>query len=272
MAGRGDIERTARGNAMRNFLMATAGVVALAMAGQAGAADLATRPYVKAPPPPAPVTNWTGLYIGGHLGYGYGTSTWTFQNVSFFNTVAGDGFVTDPSGWMGGVQAGLNYQVANWVLGVEGTWSAADIHRTLTSFRFPATDTETVSIKNISTVTGRVGYLVTDRWMTYVKGGWAGVRQELSAFSSFGGVTNWNGGTLNRNGYVLGSGTEYMIVPHVTVGVEYNFIDLGTRNYAAFNTGADTTFTSVNDRTRIHSIVGRLNYVFNWGGPAAGRY
>ncbi len=50
---------------MKKLLLGTVAIVALA-GGSAGAADL---PVYKAPPPIVPVWNWTGCYIGGHVGY-----------------------------------------------------------------------------------------------------------------------------------------------------------------------------------------------------------
>ncbi|MGC4665533.1 hypothetical protein, partial [Escherichia coli] len=55
-----------RSTTMRNFLIATAAITALS-AGAASAADMAPRPYVKAPPI-VDVYNWTGFYIGGNVG------------------------------------------------------------------------------------------------------------------------------------------------------------------------------------------------------------
>src|SRR5258708_37609176 len=58
-------------NAMRKFLLVTVGLIALGMAAPASAADLAPRPYTKAPPPiVAPIYDWTGFYIGGNGGWG----------------------------------------------------------------------------------------------------------------------------------------------------------------------------------------------------------
>ena len=55
---------------MKKFLLATAGLVALGMAAPASAADLAARPYTKAPPPVVAIYDWTGFYIGGNGGGG----------------------------------------------------------------------------------------------------------------------------------------------------------------------------------------------------------
>ena len=85
--------------------------------GAAMAADI-SRPVYKAPPAGAlPVTyDWTGFYVGGHVGYGWAEKDWQ------------DGFGlrtsrTTPNGFLGGGQAGFNYQIGQFVLGVEGDFS-----------------------------------------------------------------------------------------------------------------------------------------------------
>src|ERR1700750_371962 len=99
---------------MKKFLLATVALVALGATVPALAADLAARPYAKAPAySAAPIYNWTGCYIGGHLGVAFAGD----RNFAGLTT-------TDDARFMGGVQGGADYQFApNWVLGVEGQYS-----------------------------------------------------------------------------------------------------------------------------------------------------
>src|SRR6476620_11583199 len=82
-----------------------------ALAGQALAADIPARTYSKAPAytAPAVVYNWTGFYIGGHVGGAF----------------AGDNSLqSSDARFLGGVQGGFDYQFApNWVLGAEAQYS-----------------------------------------------------------------------------------------------------------------------------------------------------
>ena len=67
---------------MKKFLLGTVGLLALGMAAPATAADLAARPYTKAPPPiVAPIYDWTGFYIGGNGGWGQSRNCWDFVDV-----------------------------------------------------------------------------------------------------------------------------------------------------------------------------------------------
>jgi hypothetical protein len=110
---------------------------ALMTIGLANAADLG-RPVYKAPPPataPAPVFSWTGCYIGAHIGGGWGRKDISIPNLATAAEIPPSEvtFSVPPirdntSGFLGGGQVGCNYQFAsNWVIGIEGDGSAADI-------------------------------------------------------------------------------------------------------------------------------------------------
>ena len=93
-------------------LLAVAGVAATS--GTALAADI-SRPVYKAPPAGVlPVTyDWTGFYIGGHVGYGWADKTWQ-DSFGLF------GVSQEANGFLGGLQGGFNYQIGQFVVGAEG--------------------------------------------------------------------------------------------------------------------------------------------------------
>src|ERR1700722_11099051 len=101
---------------MKKLLLATVALVALGATVPALAADLAARPvYTKAPLPVAAIYNWTGFYIGGHLGGAF-TSDNGFGGATLANNNNGQ--------FLGGVQGGADYQFApNWVIGAEAQYS-----------------------------------------------------------------------------------------------------------------------------------------------------
>lgn len=104
---------------MKKFLLAT--VAFAALAGTASAADMAARPYTKAPAmQPSPIYNWTGFYIGGHVGGAFGGNN-NILAPGFTGTNSNDGV------FMGGVQVGYDHQFSpNWVLGIEANYSFLD--------------------------------------------------------------------------------------------------------------------------------------------------
>ncbi|AEI02932.1 putative outer membrane protein [Afipia carboxidovorans OM5] len=235
-----------------NKILVAAAVVALSST-SVFAADLAARPYTKAPPAPvAPIYNWTGLYIGAQVGG-------AFQGSSGF--VTDDPLVTgnrDDSSFLGGGVLGANYQFSpNWVLGIEGEFNG------LSNNRYTFTDGfDGIRVKNdwLASVTGRLGYT----WgpgMIYAKGG--------VAFRDNGGIAATTPFLVSRDttGYTVGAGLEYMFAPAWSAKIEYQYYDFD-RTALTFGTLPST----VSYRDDLHTVKAGINYHFNWGGPVVARY
>jgi outer membrane immunogenic protein len=227
---------------MKKYLLS--GVALLALASVAQAADLGARVYNKAPVPVAPIYNWTGFYIGGHIG-----GAWTSGNDNF-------GFATsDNGGFMGGVQAGLDYQFApNWVLGIEGQWSWTDVNRSggLLAPVVSVTD----KIDGIGSVTGRIGYT----WgpgLLYFKGGWAWADRNFTVAVAGVPVLAGNNGN-NDSGYTLGGGLEWLFSPNWSGKIEYQYYNFGSNNVLV------TPTVLLGGDSNVQSIKAGLNYRFNW--------
>src|SRR5580704_9818903 len=99
-----------------------AAALAVIAAGPAIAADVAARPYLKAPPPPLPAFTWSGLFIGGHAAYAWGNTTWNENELGAGGGPPGfqDASYSEKD-WLGGGQAGFNYQLMNSPI-VWGIW------------------------------------------------------------------------------------------------------------------------------------------------------
>lgn len=221
---------------MRHLLWPAIGVAATAAFVQiASAADL---PVKAAPAPPAPIANWTGFYIGGHLGGAWGpdvAQSW----------VEGPGpsteFPRDPvsfgrastSNVIGGVQAGYNWQVAPyWLLGVEGdfSWTSLSVSQTqspMTRSGVPLLPTSFVTMSNkvdwLSSIRGRVGYLWGGNWMGYVTGGVGFEHQHFFGNSVFPNTAFFGSTAFNnvKTGWVGGAGVEYLATRNWMLRLEY---------------------------------------------------
>jgi outer membrane immunogenic protein len=231
---------------MKKFLLGTVALVAFAV--PAAAADLGARTYTKAPAyAPAPIYNWTGFYIGGHIGGAFVGDDSIATGVNRSN----DGT------FLGGVQAGYDYQFApSWVLGVEGQYSWLDTGSDLLDVGNGAFFSD--KQKGLASVTGRLGYT----WgpaLLYVKGGYA--YSDYSATVIGAPVTI----SVDKNGYTVGGGLEYMFAPSWSAKVEYQYYDFGK---VTFSNGVDS-FSVKNDE---HVVKAGLNYRFNWGGPVVAKY
>jgi outer membrane immunogenic protein len=256
---------------MKKFLLSTVGLFALGIAAPAAAADLPVRAYTKAPMV-APAYDWSGFYIGINGGGGWA------QNDHSDLTPGGGFFTTGPGGAFGGTQrvnangalfggqAGYNWQMSNWVFGLEVAGDGTNMRRTDTSIFFPATDFLRSKVDGIFTATGRIGYAFNN-WLPYIKGGYAGAQLHTTNFDILGDSldhSDW------RSGYTIGAGLEYGITPNWTLGVEYAYMDFGSRNWTGATVGPGAGPEFFNDNLRISTVTGRLNYRF--GGPVVSRY
>jgi outer membrane immunogenic protein len=194
-----------------NFGLATAA---------ASAADIAVKAPVIQP------FSWTGCYVGVEGGGIWGRSQHTAADPTRadFGRPISKGF--DLSGGLVGGTVGCNYQISNWVFGVEddiswtnATGGANDIAP------FNTAAMSHTSEKWLDTLRGRVGY-AWDRVLFYGTGGaaFAGTAVQVCNLSCFGD-------SQNRTGWAAGAGIEYAAWDHVTMKVEYLHADFGSRTY-----------------------------------------
>ena len=120
---------------MKKVLLVTASLIALGATAPAVAADLAARPYTKAPPMIAAVYDWSGFYIGANGGWGSSRNCWDFLPVA--GGVANEG-CHDASGGTVGGQIGYRWQAGTWVFGVEAQGNWADFKGSNVSLFAPA--------------------------------------------------------------------------------------------------------------------------------------
>lgn len=229
--------------------IAAAGAVASALCVPADAADLARRAYKAEPLPPIvqPLYNWTGFYVGANFG-----GVISSQDIT---GGAGGTFSTDPSGVLGGVQLGYDYQFApNLLLGaeLEMDWTSTTGSG---SFNTGAVAGSVTSNHNwYDTLDGRLGY-VMGTWMFYVKGGLAWMNADYT-MNATGAVVGGGSINLTRTGWNIGVGAEFMIMPQWTAKAEYNYLDFGSDliNFAVPVVGGASA------STQVHEFKVGLNY------------
>jgi outer membrane immunogenic protein len=249
---------------MRHTLktLALAAGVSLVAIGTGFAADLSNRPVYKAPPAPAPMFSWTGFYIGGHVGYGWGSNDFTDTTAAL--GPAGTTYGNDTDGFLGGLQAGFDYQFApNWVLGIEGQVSWTNIDGS-TSYATAPAATFSNDMNWLSSVTGRLGY-TGGNWLLYGKGGvaWADLDQTIA--TGLASVTN----SQTRTGWTAGGGLEYAFAPGWSAKIEYQYYDFGKDTYSFAPVAGIGVPASFDVDSQIHTIKAGLNWRF---GGLGGRY
>jgi outer membrane immunogenic protein len=275
------------------------------------AADLRT-PIVKAPPAPvATAYNWSGFYIGANAG-----GVWGRANVDDYNGVLFPPFVTTAPGipilvilgqngtlagatatkssWLAGGQVGYNWQVNQFLLGIEGDADATGLRASgiATATRFAGTPTvQTVSAAFsadthwMASLRLRAG-VTFDRALLYVTGGGAaagfdlttavtvvngpGITIPAGAFAAAG-----PGGSSTRLGWTVGGGIEWAFDQAWSVAAEYRHSDFGRVSSGfiipdglggALATGANNVRLTTDQATL------RLNYRFGAPGPVVARY
>jgi outer membrane immunogenic protein len=257
------------------WALASAVTLAVSGIGAASAADMA----VKARPMPAPPVmtyNWTGCYVGGNVGGGWERTRQTQiakVDGSLVNLNADFGSSTG-SNVIGGAQIGCDYQFANnWVIGIQGMY---DYGRITSSHILPAfpTFTDNVRVKDMWTVTGRVGYLFTPALLGYVKGGgaWTSVDYVLNgSVPAFFNSENALG--VSRSGYTVGGGLEWMFAQGWSVFGEFNYMNFGNTDVRFVQApGTGGVADVVRTKLEVEQFLVGVNYKFNFGGPVVAKY
>jgi outer membrane immunogenic protein len=253
---------------MKKTIAAVATAIALASA-PAFAADL---PMKARPLPPAPVWSWTGFYIGGHVGAGWGQDETTIDSVT--TTPPG---VTTPvnftfnqnscSGFLGGGQVGYNWQAGAFVFGIQGDIAGLDVKGT-----DPCVIALTCTSKSdwLATVTGRVGAVVLDRGMVYVKGGgaWLDTNHTTAINPAVAAVPQATNRSFTNDGWLVGMGTEWMITQNWTAFVELDYMRFDDKKVSfrvnPFFTGAAAVNVNTNQTQTLAIAKVGANYKFNW--------
>jgi outer membrane immunogenic protein len=295
------------GAIMRKLFSLGMSVLATVMLGNAAqAADMP----LKAPPPPAPVMyNWTGFYIGAHVGgawRGNGNDRFDgafdcINNVCFDN----NGFGRNNGRFIGGGQIGYNYQVNQFVWGIEGQISGVASNNDDQACGFFTVGLVHDSLFRcrdrsgwLASIAARLGVAFgqTGNWLLYVKGGGAFAdanfglrfRDDCSALTVTALATLCNtGGTVfnnnnnTRTGWMFGVGLEYGAWGNWSWKLEYNLMEFGNRDIHFDNAFIVTGCPAVGCRLihdidfdrQINVVKFGLNYRFApAAAPVAARY
>src|SRR5437868_4572651 len=245
---------------MNKLLIGAIGALAIGLsAAPAAAADLAARPYTKAPPMVAAIYDWSGFYIGANGG-------WGSAHDHRSNAAGVDLGSYDATGGVAGGQLGYRWQSGNWVFGLEAQGDWGDLNSTTPN---AVVTTNQIASKSdaFGLFTGQVGY-AWDSALLYAKGGAAVVDQRFDFISNTTGAAFSSSGTDTRWGATIGGGVEVGFAPNWSVAFEYDhiFLDRHDVNFTG-NPAAGNPYRTGGD---VDLVTARINY--RWGGPAIARY
>jgi outer membrane immunogenic protein len=249
---------------MKKFLLATVGLIALSMSAPVSAADMAARPYTKAPAIAA-VYDWSGFYIGANGGWGSSRKCWDFTTRT--GTLIAPEGCHDATGGVAGGQIGYRMQTGAFVFGLEAQGDWADLKGRNQSINIAAFTNES-KINAFGLFTGQIGYAFNNA-LLYVKGGGAVTADRYRSYATATNVLVATGNEETRWGGVVGVGLEYGFTPNWSAAVEYDHLFMG--NKLVDFTAPGGTYTGT-DRIKqdVDLVTVRVNY--RWGGPVAARY
>jgi outer membrane immunogenic protein len=251
------------------LLLTTVAGAFFAVGGVAFAADM---PLLKSPAMAPATYDWSGMYIGGVVGGGWGTT----DTQSAFGPVAAGAPLslqtTSSSGFIGGIEGGSNYQFGKLVVGWEADILWGGINGSSTSGFLigaaPATAMITTNTPWTSTVTSRIG-IAHDRWLAYGKAGTAFEHTNFTGAATTAaapGLFGTTGGDT-RTGWTVGGGVEWAVFDAWTVKAEYDYMDFGSRGVLTngavnFGGGAIPVTTTPINNQRISEFKFGVNWKF----------
>jgi outer membrane immunogenic protein len=200
-----------------------AAVMLTSVAAASEAADVSVGPAYPPPPLIPFVYNWTGFYAGAHAGVGWS-----------------DGDNSGSAGFVGGGQAGFNYQINQWVVGIEGdiagTTIKDSVSATVVGPGAVITGNAEASLDWVATLAPRVGYAFNN-WLVYGKVGGAWAHASGTASAGING-TQLTSVSVDESvsGWMFGIGAEYALSNNWTAKIEYNMMDFGNSGPFADNT------------------------------------
>ena len=254
-----------------------------AFTGSASAADLAARPYTKAPLPMAPAYSWTGFYIFGGGGGGLWNSDSNVRSFPGGVDLSRDARIGG-SGWFGTAGVGYDWQFGtSWVAGILADGQFGDLRGSIVRPIAGVGAIEGQEKLRTSYAAGvRLGYLVAPQVLSYVNGGYSGSEWSGTSFSSLaaaGGAPVLTTGSFRRDGWFIGGGVENNLdifgisAPGWFMKTEYRsaFYDRVTLPETSVATGLPNGFATT-FKPWVQTISTSIVYRFNWTGPTVARY
>lgn len=223
--------------------------------------------YNEPVPAVADTFSWTGGYIGLNAGYAGGKFKHhigtEFEESIAARAISGPSGSLDitASGFVGGIQAGYNWQMDQTVIGIETDIQATNLKGELSGTIDELGGLEVgTKIKWFGTTRLRLGYVPTERLMIYATGGVAYGKVE-----TYGSIYDYSGGGVGfsssktRAGYTVGAGAEYAINDNWTLKSEYLYTDLGKNK---FTLGDEFTRVNIEAKSAFHTVRVGVNYKF----------
>jgi opacity protein-like surface antigen len=230
---------------------------------------------------------WAGFYLGGNIGYGWGTSNTdtAFTDLATTGQLLATASSNRLDGAIGGAQAGYNWVAGNLVAGVEADLNYSGQRASLTAScpgevcnpalvgvvgdpSVQALFEQGQKLEWFATLRGRLGATVTPGAVAYVTGGLA-VGEVMTAGTVFG--FDGDGEPVNtivsshntKAGWTAGGGLEARLIGNWTGRIEYLYLDLGTLTTVPTPAPGSTVAAAFNSRVTDNVVRLGVNYKFD---------
>jgi outer membrane immunogenic protein len=187
--------------------------------------------------------NWTGWYVGAQFGGAFGRASWTDPFSATSNSL-------QPTAALGGGQLGVNWMRDSLLLGAEADLAFTGLESSDNGASF--------SSRWLSLLTGRVGYAF-NQFLLYAKGG-AAIASVRATVTDFGRVADT--GTTTQVGWTVGGGVEYAINSNWSARLEYDYVDLQSRDMILHGSLGPVQGLPVGVDFTIQKVVVGINYRF----------
>jgi outer membrane immunogenic protein len=186
--------------------------------------------------------DWSGFYVGAHLGKSWGETGNSWRNSFVGWQPDGDISYSSTSG---GLHTGYLWQRNSFVYGIEGDFSWASLKGDDSQF---AGLVNALEINYVGTIRARAGVSYS-RSLLYATGG--------IAFSSIEkkDLTNSYSASNDLVGWAVGGGYEMAFGGGLRARVEYQYVDFGS-------VVSGLNYNHRADDLSIHSVRGGLSYAF----------
>jgi outer membrane immunogenic protein len=198
---------------------------------------------------------WTGCYVGANAGYGGAFHSYTDPLAAPADADIGNHNAT---GFLGGGQAGCDYQYANWVFGLQGmasSFNASTRHLAIGDFY-------SSSNSWLTTATARIGVTVTPNALVFVRGGAAWMRDHETKVDLVTGLLEGTNDTT-RTGWTVGAGAEYLITPMWSVFAQYDYVNFGTFRTPFVTPDVPPALFPLDITQSVHTVRAGVNLRFN---------
>jgi outer membrane immunogenic protein len=211
-----------------------------------------------------------GFYVGANAGYGAAYDPATFGRATTAGTGLPETFTLAPGGWLGGGQIGYNWQLSQWVLGLEtDIQGAGQVDGACVGACELTFDTGTTLERKLGwfgTTRGRLGY-ATGPALLYVTGG-AAYGQVRTSITDLGGpgIVSTASATHTKGGWTLGSGIEGALSGPWSAKLEYLYMDLGNVSDTFATPAAFSPLRTTTVSSSVHDHVFRAGLNYRFGG------